>query len=63
MASIKLSYRGVAHDRSVHPQPSAKPVEHVYRGQHFEAPLRHEPAAVDHEAELHYRGITYHHHV
>jgi hypothetical protein len=33
----------------------------VYRGQHYSAPLKHEPAPVDPDLELHYRGHAYHH--
>lgn len=57
----KLQYRGVAYDNAAHEQPSAAPVEHTYRGQHFDAPLKHEAAAVDATVELQYRGHHYHH--
>lgn len=57
----RLLYRGVAYDNSRHEQPSIQPVEHTYRGHHFEAPLRHEAAQPDTEVELHYRGHVYHH--
>ncbi|MFM7086868.1 MAG: DUF4278 domain-containing protein [Cyanobium sp.] len=57
----RLQYRGVAYDNSRHEQPSSAPVEHIYRGQHFEAPLCHEAAVPDTEVELHYRGHVYHH--
>ena len=57
----KLQYRGVPYDADQHEQPSAQPVEHVYRGQHYAAPLKHDPAAVDPSLELHYRGHAYHH--
>jgi hypothetical protein len=57
----KLHYRGVSYDNATHGHPSSAPVEHTYRGQHFEAPLRHEAAASDTEVELQYRGHTYHH--
>ena len=57
----KLQYRGVSYDTSTHEQPAATPVEHAYRGQHFEAPLRHEAAAVDASVDLQYRGHHYHH--
>jgi len=36
-------------------------VEHVYRGQHYAAALKHQPAPVDPGLELHYRGQVYHH--
>jgi hypothetical protein len=57
----KLQYRGVSYDNATHEQLSSTPVEHTYRGQHFEAPLSHDPAPVDPAQELHYRGHVYHH--
>ena len=57
----KLQYRGVAYDNADHEQPSKAPVEHTYRGHHFEAPLNHEAAPVDTDVELQYRGHHYHH--
>ena len=63
MTTTKLQYRGVAYDATQHEHPSQQPVEHVYRGQHFDAPLGHEPADVNTEVELQYRGATYHHRV
>ncbi|QPN63306.1 DUF4278 domain-containing protein [Synechococcus sp. CBW1004] len=57
----RLQYRGVSYDNSRHEQLPAAPVEHIYRGRHFNAPIRHEAAAVDPELELHYRGHVYHH--
>lgn len=57
----KLHYRGVAYDNAQHEQLTSQPVEHTYRGQHFNAPLRHEAAASDTEVELQYRGHAYHH--
>lgn len=57
----KLQYRGVAYDNATHEHLSPAPVEHTYRGQHFEAPLSHEAASVDTEVELQYRGHHYRH--
>jgi len=57
----RLLYRGVSYDNSRHDQPTATPVEHIYRGHHFQAPLRHEAAPVNPHLELHYRGHAYHH--
>jgi hypothetical protein len=57
----KLQYRGVAYDNATHEHLASTPVEHTYRGQHFEAPLNHEAAPVDPSQELHYRGHVYHH--
>ncbi len=61
MTNPKLQYRGVSYAADQHEHPSQQPVEHVYRGQHFNAPLGHDPAAVNTEVELQYRGATYHH--
>lgn len=57
----RLLYRGVSYDNSRHQSLPATPVEHIYRGQHFSAPLRHLAAPVDPDLELHYRGQAYHH--
>lgn len=57
----KLQYRGVSYDNTTHEQPSAQPVDHAYRGQHYDASLRHEAADVDVDTEFHYRGHVYHH--
>ncbi|MFZ9607194.1 MAG: DUF4278 domain-containing protein [Vulcanococcus sp.] len=57
----KLQYRGVNYDNATHEQPSSQPVDHAYRGQHYEAPLRHDAAPVDESLELQYRGHAYHH--
>jgi hypothetical protein len=57
----KLLYRGVIYDSATHEHPSSAPVEHIYRGQHFEAPLNHDIAPVDPSQVLHYRGHVYHH--
>lgn len=61
MSTSPLRYRGVAYDASRHEHPSPQPVEHIYRGQHYQAALKHEPARVDPHRELHYRGHRYHH--
>lgn len=61
MSTTKLLYRGVPYDASQHEHPSAEPVAHVYRGQHYSAALNHKPAPVDPDLELHYRGQLYHH--
>ena len=57
----RLLYRGVSYDNSQHQQPSAAPVDHVYRGQHYSAALLHEAAKVDSTRSFHYRGHEYHH--
>ena len=56
----KLQYRGVSYDNAIHEQPRAQPVDHTYRGQHYDAPLRHQAAEFNTEVELQYRGHTYH---
>lgn len=62
MTHTQLRYRGIPYDaRRQHEHPSSEAVEHTYRGRHFLAPLRHEPAPVDPSLELHYRGTVYHH--
>ena len=40
----KLQFHGVAYDSARHEQPSGNPVQHTYRGQRFDAPLRHDAA-------------------
>ena len=57
----KLQYRGVAYDTANHEQLSTEPVDHVYRGQHFDAAPRHDAAPVNTDVELQYRGQHYHH--
>ena len=42
----KLQFHGVAYDSASHEQPSGNPVQHTYRGQRFDAPLRHDAAPV-----------------
>lgn len=57
----KLRYRGVSYDNAQHEQPAATPVDHAYRGHHYNASLRHEAADVHTGVELHYRGTIYQH--
>jgi hypothetical protein len=59
--ATQLRYRGVSYDPSQHEKLSDTPVEHSYRGRHFDAAARHEAALTNTEAELHYRGTVYHH--
>ncbi len=54
-----LRYRGVPYDTAAHEQTSDRPVEHVYRGRAYLAPLRHPPAPTEPTAELRYRGRRY----
>ena len=54
----KLQFHGVAYDSASHEQPSGNPVQHTYRGQHFDAPLRHDAAPVQ-PTKLSYRGQVY----
>ena len=51
----KLQFHGVAYDSARHEQPSGNPVQHTYRGQRFDAPLRHDAAPVQ-PTKLSYRG-------
>jgi hypothetical protein len=57
----RLQYRGIRYDKLQRQQPSATPVDHAYRGLHFNSTLRHEAAAVDPDRTFHYRGHAYHH--
>ena len=59
--ATQLRYRGVSYDPTQHEKLSDTPVEHSYRGRHFDAAARHEAALANTEAELHYRGTVYHH--
>ena len=59
--ATQFRYRGISYDPAQHEQLSSQPVDHVYRGQHFDAAPRHEAAPVDEVVELHYRGTVYHH--
>jgi hypothetical protein len=62
MALSSLCYRGLPYDHSRFKAPSDVPVEHVYRGQHYVAPLRHEPSEIDEARDLIYRGTHHHPH-
>lgn len=57
--ATQLRYRGLAYDKGSLQHPSSRPVEHVYRGHHYLAPLLHASAPVDTEAHLFYRGHSY----
>ena len=61
MTKNQLVYRGVAYDGTKHTDLPANPVEHVYRGVHYQEALLHEVAQPNEAVELHYRGHTYHH--
>lgn len=56
----RLLYRGVPYDTSSRPHPTPIPVQHTYRGHLYSAPLLHEPAPLNPNLELHYRGHAYH---
>jgi hypothetical protein len=58
-----LQYRGIRYDKEQRQLPSATPVDHAYRGLHFNHTLLHEAASVDTDRVLHYRGHVYHHQV
>lgn len=57
--ATQLRYRGQAYDKASHEKPSTRPVEHTYRGRHYQAPLLHEAAPADTKADLCYRGLHY----
>jgi len=59
---FRLQYRGISYDKVQREQPSATPVDHSYRGLHFNSTLRHEATAIDPDRTFHYRGHDYHHH-
>ncbi|MEC9451950.1 MAG: DUF4278 domain-containing protein [Cyanobacteriota bacterium] len=61
MTTQERTYRGVTYQTANHEQPSKSAVEHVYRGQRYEAPLKHDARPADTEVELNYRGQVYHH--
>jgi hypothetical protein len=62
MARSALCYRGLPYDHAHDELPSPAPIDHVYRGHHYDAPLRHQPSPVDEGLDLVYRGTHYHHH-
>jgi hypothetical protein len=62
MARSALCYRGLPYDHSHDASPSPAPIDHIYRGHHYDAPLRHEPSPVDEALDFVYRGTHYHHH-
>jgi hypothetical protein len=62
MARSALCYRGLPYDHTHDELPSPAPIDHVYRGHHFDASLRHQPSPVDAAQDLVYRGTHYHHH-
>lgn len=57
--ATQLRYRGQSYDNASHEKPSTRPVEHTYRGRHYQAPLLHEAAPADTKADLCYRGLHY----
>lgn len=62
MARSALCYRGIRYDHTHDELPSPAPIDHVYRGHHYDAPLRHQPSPVDGALDLIYRGNHYNHH-
>jgi hypothetical protein len=54
-----LRYRGLPYEKDSHEQPSSLPVEHIYRGHRYVAPLLHEVAPSEQKADLCYRGHHY----
>jgi hypothetical protein len=58
----QLRYRGLVYDKASHEPASSRPVDHIYRGHHYLAPLLHESAPVNTRAHLIYRGHSYQSH-
>lgn len=57
---VQLKYRGVDYDTNQRSDLSNEPVEHVYRGIHFNQALRHEADALsDQSVRVSYRGAVY----
>lgn len=57
---VQLKYRGVDYNTAQRDVPSDQPVDHVYRGVHFNSAARHQPdARTDRPVRLSYRGATY----
>lgn len=57
---VQLKYRGVDYSTASRDVPSDQPLDHVYRGVHFNSAARHQPdAPADEPVRLSYRGATY----
>ncbi len=57
---VQLKYRGVDYDTTQRPDLSDQPVEHVYRGIHFNKAPRHEADVLsDRPVRVSYRGTVY----
>ena len=57
---IQLKYRGVDYDTTQRPDLSDQPVEHVYRGIHFNKAPRHQADVLsDRPVRVSYRGTVY----
>lgn len=57
---VQLKYRGVDYDTTQRPDLSDQPVEHVYRGIHFNKAPRHEADTLsDQPVLVSYRGAVY----
>ncbi len=61
MTTAQRTYRGIAYNPSEHECASNKFMDHIYRGNHYQAPLKHDPSQANEKVELHYRGSVYHH--
>ncbi len=61
MTTQQRTYRGVTYSPAEHEEASSALFEHVYRGNRYESPLKHEAQPVNESVELHYRGSIYHH--
>ena len=60
MTTTQGTYRGIPYETVQHESLSLIRVGHTYRGQRYDAPLRH-AAAIEPTVELHYRGSVYQH--
>lgn len=57
---VQLKYRGVDYDTTQRPGLSDQPMEHVYRGIHFNKAPRHEADVLsDRPVRVSYRGTVY----
>ena len=57
---VQLKYRGIDYNTEQRDVPSDRPVDHVYRGVHFNRSALHQPDAhADRPVRLSYRGTSY----
>ncbi|TGG83815.1 MAG: DUF4278 domain-containing protein [Aphanocapsa feldmannii 277cV] len=56
---VSLTYRGVTYDTTAHEAISTVPVDHVYRGVHYNEALHHDVPRAAQTVKLTYRGKVY----